>query len=140
MKVREVLQNPQQLIGHQLTIEGGLVIQFDRGYICPDLEEFRNENESIFIRNYQRLASRFRYIVSSLVGSNVRYLYWASITGTLSQSSLEPFAVDLINITDVILTDEREKTESHQHYLWLFKRPSTRLKTISDGINLYRRW
>ena len=109
MKVREVLENSQQLIGHQLTIEGGLVIQFDRGYICPDIEELRNENESIFIRDYQRLASRFSYIVSSFVGSNVRYRYWASITGTLSQSSLEPFAIDLINITDMVLTDEREK-------------------------------
>ena len=109
MKIREVLENSQQLIGHRLTIEGGLVIQFDRGYICPDLEELRNENESIFIRDYQRLASRFSYIVSSFVGSNVRYRYWASITGTLSQSSLEPFAIDLINITDMVLTDEREK-------------------------------
>ena len=109
MKVCEVLENHQQLIGNQLTIEGGLVIQFHRGYICPDLDDFRNDNESIFIRDYQRLASRFSYIVSSLVGSNVKYRYWASITGTLSQSSLEPFAIDLINITDMVLTDEREK-------------------------------
>lgn len=112
MKVREVLTKRDSLVGSFVTVEGFLRVWGTFVSISPDIASADNHYESIAIKDkdYEKLKGQLRGKVPSIVGGPVMYEYFATVTGILCESDIEPFPVALTSVTLLNLKDKKGKT------------------------------
>lgn len=102
MKIRNLLEKADQLIGQSIELEGFLVLTFDSSYFIDsiDARDIKSEAVELDVPNLKKILMAR---VPPSGGSEYFYLDKAQIKGRLENSSTKEFAFTLQSLTSLII-------------------------------------